>query len=187
MCWTIPQEWAAFSRASDGASGLDESNVVIEGMTCAACAVTIEQALRAMPGVQRAEVSAASHRAYGRLVARRRCSLRGWMAAIRAAGYVPLPANDSSARAARLKREPRRPVALAGRGPVHDAGHDVRLPGLCGAPGDLSAESEQLLRWASWVLTLPVMLFSCGPFFRNALRDLAQRRISMDLPVALAW
>ncbi|MEP6970341.1 MAG: heavy metal translocating P-type ATPase, partial [Betaproteobacteria bacterium] len=53
-------------------------------------------------------------------------------------------------------------------------------------PGDLSAESEHLLRWASWVLTLPVMLFSCGPFFRSALRDLVQRRISMELPVAIA-
>ncbi|MEQ1660997.1 MAG: HAD-IC family P-type ATPase, partial [Hylemonella sp.] len=51
--------------------------------------------------------------------------------------------------------------------------------------GDLTAEMEQLLRWASWVLTLPVLLFSCGPFFSAALRDILQRRISMDLPVAL--
>jgi Cu2+-exporting ATPase len=58
-------------------------------------------------------------------------------------------------------------------------------PAYVAAPGDLSTEMAQLLRWASWVLTLPVMLFSCGPFFSNALRDLAQRRISMDLPVAL--
>jgi Cu2+-exporting ATPase len=42
------------------------------------------------------------------------------------------------------------------------------------------------LRWASWVLTLPVILFPSGPFFRSALRDLLQRRISMDLPVAIA-
>ena len=36
------------------------------------------------------------------------------------------------------------------------------------------------------MLTLPVVFFSCGPFFSNALRDLrARRQISMDLPVAL--
>jgi Cu2+-exporting ATPase len=29
------------------------------------------------------------------------------------------------------------------------------------------------------------LLFSCAPFFRNALRDLRHRRVSMDLPVAL--
>ncbi len=44
---------------------------------------------------------------------------------------------------------------------------------------------ERLLRWASWVITLPMMIFSCGPFFSSALRDLRQRRVSMDLPVAL--
>lgn len=30
-----------------------------------------------------------------------------------------------------------------------------------------------------WVLTLPVVLFSCGPFFRSALRDLRARSIGM--------
>ena len=58
-----PHEWAAFSRASAAHPGWIESNVVIEGMTCSACAVTIEHALCAMPGVHRADVSAASHRA----------------------------------------------------------------------------------------------------------------------------
>ena len=42
-----------------------------------------------------------------------------------------------------------------------------------------------LLRWAAWVLSLPVLIFSCTPFFANAFRDLRQRRVSMDLPVAL--
>jgi Cu2+-exporting ATPase len=58
-------------------------------------------------------------------------------------------------------------------------------PAYVAHPGDLTAEMEQLLRWASWVLTLPVVFFSCGPFFRNAWRDITQMRISMDLPVAL--
>ena len=58
-------------------------------------------------------------------------------------------------------------------------------PAYTAQPGDLSPELEHLLRWASWVLTLPVMLFSCGPFFGNAWRDVLHRRVSMDLPVAL--
>lgn len=33
------------------------------------------------------------------------------------------------------------------------------------------------------MLTLPVVFFACGPFFASALRDIRQRRISMDLPV----
>jgi Cu2+-exporting ATPase len=43
----------------------------------------------------------------------------------------------------------------------------------------------QLLRWASWVLSLPVLFFSCLPFFKTAWRDLTQKKISMDLPVAI--
>src|SRR5690606_25327487 len=49
----------------------------------------------------------------------------------------------------------------------------------------LSLEMESLLRWASWVICLPVVLFACGPFFSSAWADVRHRRISMDLPVAL--
>ena len=47
-------------------------------------------------------------------------------------------------------------------------------------------EMERLLRWASWVLTLPVILFSCGPFFRAAWRDIVRRRVPLvaELPAA---
>ncbi|MEI7786526.1 MAG: heavy metal translocating P-type ATPase, partial [Betaproteobacteria bacterium] len=58
-------------------------------------------------------------------------------------------------------------------------------PAYIAEPGTITPDIEQLLRWASWVLSLPVLLFSAQPFFANAWRDLRQRRISMDLPVAL--
>ena len=58
-----PQEWSAFSRPCSDNAALWESSVVIEGMHCAACSVTVEDALRAMPGVMSARVSAASQRA----------------------------------------------------------------------------------------------------------------------------
>ncbi len=180
-----PHEWAAFSRASAAHPGWIESNVVIEGMTCSACAVTIEHALCAMPGVHRADVSAASHRATI-VWSPDKVQPSDWIGAIRRAGYIPLPANDSSARAAR-KQESRAALwrwLVAGLCMMQVMMY--AYPAYVALPGDLSAESEHLLRWASWVLSLPVVLFSCGPFFRNALRDLMQRRISMDLPVAIA-
>lgn len=180
-----PQEWAAFSCPSAREPGLVESSLVVDGIRCAACAVTIEQALRATPGVVRADVSAASRRATV-VWAPDAVKPSGWMQAIRNAGYRPLPANDAGARAARLQESR---IALwrwlvAGLCMMQVMMY--AYPAYVALPGDLSMESERLLRWASWVLTLPVMLFSCGPFFRSALRDLAQRRVSMDLPVALA-
>jgi Cu2+-exporting ATPase len=52
-------------------------------------------------------------------------------------------------------------------------------------PADMAPDMVQLLRWASWVLSLPVLFFSCLPFFKTAWRDLTQKKISMDLPVAI--
>jgi Cu2+-exporting ATPase len=51
--------------------------------------------------------------------------------------------------------------------------------------GTLSPGAEQLMRWASLLLTLPVILFSCGPFFSGAWRELQRLRPGMDTPIAL--
>ncbi|MBL8337600.1 MAG: cation-translocating P-type ATPase [Rhodoferax sp.] len=179
-----PQEWNAFSRPDASRAGCVESHLVVQGMTCAACAITIEDALRRVPGVLAAEVSAGSHRA--RVVWSPEAVLPSrWMQAIQRAGYHPLPANDRHALEQR-RSETRQALwrwLVAGLCMMQVMMY--AYPAYIAHPGDLSAEMEQLLRWASWVLTLPVILFSCGPFFRSALRDLAQRRVSMDLPVAL--
>ncbi len=179
-----PLAWSAFSRTAPGAPARVESSVVIEGMSCAACALAIEDALKAMPGVLRADVSAGSHRAT--VVWAPDIVLPSqWMHAIRRAGYLPFPANDRQAVDQR-RVEARRALwrwLVAGLCMMQVMMY--AYPAYVALPGDLSGEMERLLRWASWVLTLPVMLFSCGPFFRSALRDLAQRRVSMDLPVAL--
>jgi len=61
----------------------------------------------------------------------------------------------------------------------------LATPSYVAGPGELSDDLRQLLNWSQWLLTLPVLLFSAGPFFRAAWRGLRQRRIGMDLPVAL--
>jgi Cu2+-exporting ATPase len=179
-----PVEWSAFSRPDTHSAGCWESNLLIEGMHCAACALTIEDALLNVPGVLKAEVGAGSHRA--RVVwSADAVRPSAWMSAVQSAGYRAVPANDSFARE-RRKNEARK--ALWRLGVAGLCMMQVMMyayPAYVAEPGDLTAEMEQLLRWASWVLTLPVILFSCGPFFSNALRDIASRRVSMDLPVAL--
>jgi P-type Cu2+ transporter len=96
-----PQEWSSFSRLDAKNIGCWESNLMIEGMHCAACALTIEEVLLGVPGVQKAEVSAGSHRA--RVVWSADAVLpSGWMQAIEAAGYRAVPANDAFSRERRL-------------------------------------------------------------------------------------
>ncbi len=179
-----PQEWSAFSRADPQRANRWESNLLIEGMHCAACSLTIEDALRRVPGVLTAEVSAGSHRA--RVVwSCEAVQPSAWMRAIQAAGYRAVPANDAFAREQRRNESRKALWRLAVAGLCMMQVMMYAYPAYVAAPGDLTAEMEQLLRWASWVLSLPVILFSCGPFFASALRDVSQRRVSMDLPVAL--
>ncbi len=179
-----PDAWSAFSRPLAQQPGGWESHLVIEGMHCAACALTVEEALRSVPGVSEASVSAGSRRARVLWVSDR-VQPSGWMEAVRRAGYRAVPANDAFASEHR-RQETRKALwrwLVAGLCMMQVMMY--AWPAYIAQPGDLSTEMEQLLRWASWVLTLPVMLFSCGPFFSAALRDVLQRRISMDLPVAL--
>ncbi|CAM8651772.1 ZntA Cation transport ATPase [Comamonadaceae bacterium] len=178
------QEWRAFSREWAPEPACWESNVVIEGMHCAACALTVEDALRAVPGVRSARVSAASQRAQVTWSQDQTLPSQ-WMQAVRAAGYRAVPANDVFAAELR-KVESRKALwqwLVAGLCMMQVMMY--AWPAYQARPGDLTGEYEQLLRWASWVLSLPVILFSCGPFFRKAWADVRHARISMDLPVAM--
>jgi Cu2+-exporting ATPase len=181
-----PAEWPAFGRPldEDAESGRWESQVVVEGMHCAACALTVEAALALVPGVLKVDVNAATRRA--RVVwSAGTVKPSRWFDASAAAGYRLVPAADM------LQRESRRREARLALWRWQVAGFCMMqvmmyaYPAYIAEPGDMTPDAEQLLRWASWVLTLPVMFFSCGPFFRSALRDLCMRRVGMDLPVAL--
>ena len=133
------QDWSAFSRDCPDNADWVESSVVVQGMTCAACALTIEDVLRATPGVLRAQVSAASQRAtvWWDPV---RVRPSQWMHSVRRAGYAVLPANDMHALALR-RRELRTALwrwAVAGLCMMQVMMY--AFPAYTASPGDLSAE-----------------------------------------------
>lgn len=179
-----PEEWAAFSMPDKEMSGCWRSSVVFEGMHCAACAITLEDALRSVPGVTSVQISGASHR--GQIVwSPGQTRPSEWMRSVERHGYKALPANDAHAHQRRRDEARRMVWRLSVAAMCMMQVMMYATPAYLSGPGDISAESMHLLRWASWVLSLPVMLFSCTPFLSNAWRDLRERQISMDLPVAL--
>ena len=179
-----PQEWSAFSRLIDAHAGLWESQVVVGGMHCAACSVTVEDALRQVPGVQSASVSASGQRATVQWRANAVLPSR-WMQAVIGSGYQVLPANDAFAFSQRQVENRAALWRWLVAGLCMMQVMMYAYPAYTARAGDLSAEMESLLRWASWVLSLPVVFFACGGFFRSAWHDVLQRRVGMDLPVAL--
>jgi Cu2+-exporting ATPase len=187
--WDDPAEWSVFSKpaepgAGQGASGLWQSQVAVRGMHCAACSLKLEQVLLGIPGVVAAQVSAASQRA-SVLWSESGTKPSLWMAVPVAAGYTLLPASDAFASDAHRKEARLALWRWLVAGFCMMQVMMYAFPAYVAGPGEITPDIQALLRWASWVLSLPVVFFSCRPFFGNALRDLKRRSISMDLPVAL--
>jgi len=185
--WAVldePAEWEAFGRRVAGSQDSWESYLAIEGMHCAACTLTVEQALAQVPGVESVQVNGASGTA--RVVWTPRLSRpSAWLAALRHAGYGAVPAGDLLDSAPRVQAQRLMLWRWLVAGFCMMQVMMYAVPAYMAAPGEITPDIAALLRWASWVLTLPVVLFSCWPFFAGALRDLRNGRVGMDVPVAL--
>ena len=181
-----PAEFGGCTRWLQGASGrpLAETTLALSGLHCAACSGLIEQALCAVSGVQQATVSAASERATV-LWDPAHTRPSALITAVRGAGYDAVPDAAASARA--LRRLAHRQALWRLFVAAFCAMQVMMLatPSYVAGPGELAPDLRQLLNWGSWLITLPVMAFSAGPFFKGAWVALRTRGIGMDVPVAL--
>lgn len=186
--WTIldrQEQWQSFSETvGSDSEQLVSSSLLLEGLRCAACSHTIEQGLLKLPGVVSVRVSVSKARAtvvWAAAVTRPSLILD----AIKNLGYAALPASQRESERLATKKQ----RAAFWRWMV--AGFCMMQvmmyasPSYFIKPGEMTAEVRQLLHWASWLLSLPVIIFSSSGFFNQAYHDLKNRQISMDLPVAL--
>ncbi len=161
-----------------------EASLILEGITCAACVWLNEQHVARQDGVAAVEINYATRRARVRWD-ERRIHLSGILAAVQAIGYraYPYDAERSEQIAHRERRSMLWRVFVAGFGMMQVMMYAI--PVYLAGEGEMSWDIEQLMRWASLLLTLPVVLYSAAPFFQRAWRDLLLRRLGMDVPVAL--
>lgn len=161
-----------------------ESTLVVQGMYCAACADTVEAALAGRNGVLEAQVHAATRRLTLRWDPAR-TRLSELAEAVGRVGYRLLPMQQAWAVSERTRETRRALWRLFVAGFCMMQVMMYTWPEYVTEPGQIPADLLQLLRWASWVLSLPVMLLASGPFFGSAWRDLRQGRIGMDVPVSV--
>ncbi len=143
----------------------------VSGMTCAACARSIELALSATPGVDRARVNLATNTATVEYQPNR-VSIADFVAAIEDLGFgVP-------------KTEPSQDAA--------EAGYRKRLTvaAILAAPTLVLGMSHGALHvpysnWIQLALTLPVMIYSGGPFFAAAWTALRHGSANMNSLISL--
>jgi Cu2+-exporting ATPase len=179
--YDLEQVQRDFVRESGSAR---ETTLLLEGITCAACVWLNERHLARLPGVLSAQVNYTTHRATVRWDPGR-VKLSQILEAVRAIGYRAFPSSNAAAEQVR-SRENRRALwrlFVAGFGMMQVMMY--ALPAYLAGDGGMSADIEQLMRLASLILTVPVIAYSCAPFFRGAWRDLRARRLGMDVPVAL--
>jgi Cu2+-exporting ATPase len=184
-----PEQTAQFTHwltppGDSGVQRIGVSSLQVSGITCAACAAPIEQALRDVDGVIEASVNAAAMRVSVRWdPARTRPS--ALVEAVRRAGYDAQP---DTAAAARDSRRAQSRQALWRLFVAAFCAMQVMMlatPAYVAGPGGIEPDLQRLLNWGAWVMTLPVMAFSARPFFAGAWKALRARHIGMDVPVAI--
>lgn len=161
-----------------------ESVLMVQGMYCAACADTVEAALQHLPGVERAQVHAATRRLtlqWNPALTR----LSRLAQAVGETGYRLLPLQQALSISERLRETRQALWRLFVAGFCAMQVMMYAWPAYITEPGEIPADIDQLLRWASWVLSLPVVFFASGPFFVSAWRDLRHGRVGMDTPVSI--
>jgi len=161
-----------------------EAALILEGITCSACIWLNEQHVAHQPGVTAVDINYATRRARVRWD-ERRIKLSDILAAIQAIGYRAYPYD--AARSEQISQRERRSALwrlfVAGFGMMQVMMY--AFPAYIAADGEMTADIEAMMRWASLILTAPVVLYSAAPFFSHAFRDVRLRRLGMDVPVAL--
>jgi Cu2+-exporting ATPase len=179
--YDLPEVQNSFVK-SDGDAR--EANLILEGIVCAACVWLNERHLHQLPGVLAADINFSTHRARVRWDDSR-IKLSDILKSIQDIGYLAYPFD--AGRQEELFRKERntaiRRLAIAGLGMMQVMMYAVPLY-LAGAD-TMTSDIQALMRFASLMLTTPVVFYSAWPFFQGAWRDLKLKRAGMDVPVAL--
>lgn len=157
-----------------------QANLLLEGISCAACSWLIETHLRKNPAIQSVTVNVSTHRCS--VVWDSRKPLSEIFRSLAEIGYLPRPATDDQQQQL-IKKENR--IALFRIGV---AGFGM-MQAMMVAVGMYTGATDfwlDFLRWLSMIVATPVVFFSAWPFFQAAWRSVKMRYLTMDVPVALA-
>ena len=166
----------------------EKRDIAITGMTCASCVVSVESALRSVPGVASADVNLATERATVRLDPA--TDIGGLVRAIERAGYgaLPIPSDDreraehaDAERAMRMRHvaELRRRLTIASV---------LAAATMALSMSDLVFPELQHAEWrayAMFALATPVQLWAATPFYRAAWSAARHRSTNMNTLVVV--
>ncbi len=160
----------------------------VSDMHCSSCESRIADALTPLPGIGRVRANPMRRELFVEHDQQRMPAL-DLFTHIEALGFTPML--EASNYAVNFRQDMKR-VGVAAIGMMQVVMQAIAL--YAGEAQDMASEHVRLLQLASFVFTLPVVLYSAQPFYRNAWQSIkAVKRplhlvtnLSMDVPVALA-
>ncbi|HWR78280.1 MAG TPA: heavy metal translocating P-type ATPase metal-binding domain-containing protein, partial [Thiobacillus sp.] len=178
--YDLPEIQESFVRTET--EHIREAALILENIVCAACIWLNERHIAGLPGVLSVEINYATRRARVRWD-NSSIQLSAILKAVSDIGYIAHPFDPGRSddiykreRNTAIKR-----LAIAGLGMMQVMMY--ALPTYSAT--DMTDDIRLLMRWASLILTIPVVGYSAWPFFIGAWRDLKRRALGMDVPVAL--
>ncbi|EFH23682.1 copper-exporting ATPase [Neisseria polysaccharea ATCC 43768] len=164
--------------------GTREAVLMLGGITCAACVWLIEQQLLRTDGIVRIDLNYSTHRC--RVVWEDgKIRLSDILLKIRQTGYTAEPYDAQKIEAANQKERKQYIVRLAVAGLGMMQTMMFALPTYLYG-GDIEPDFLQILHWGGFLMVLPVVFYCAVPFYQGTLRDLKNRRVGMDTPIAAA-
>jgi Cu2+-exporting ATPase len=173
----IPSREEILLASRKAADGVQQIDLAVPGVHCAACIRTIEQALSALPGVVSARVNLST----------KRVGLR-WKAemepppafeTLERLGYPAHLFDFSGEGRDEVLAELIRAVAVSGF-----AASNIMLLSVSVWSG-ADAATRDLFHWLSALIAIPALVFAGRIYFRSAWRALSHGRMNMDVPIAI--
>jgi Cu2+-exporting ATPase len=162
-----------------------ETVLIIEGITCAACAWLIEKQLQQFEGVQNVQLNLSQHKLYlswdQSITLLSAIISRIYTLGFKAQPYTPDAAQQQ------LQAEQKKSIqrlVLAALGTMQAMMFAVPL--YVGEWSGILLQYETYFRFAGLFITTPVILYSARPFFSAFVRDIKTRHLTMDVPVSIA-
>jgi Cu2+-exporting ATPase len=169
-------------RGEGGAKSVD---LVLEGVTCAACVWLVERLPKVLDGVLEARLSL--REATVRVTwDPTRVALSRVARTLDTFGYTPHPAKGQSRKELLRRDERRRLVRLGVAGALMGNTMLLALALYAGLAEGMEAQFRTFFRWTSAILGTVSLVWPGAVFFTSAYAALRTRTINLDVPIALA-
>ncbi|VEJ20524.1 heavy metal translocating P-type ATPase [Neisseria animaloris] len=180
--YDLPEVQAGFVETGEGNER--EAVLMLGGITCAACVWLIEQQLLRLNGVLRVDLNYSTRRVRV-LWDSSRAALSDILLRIQNTGYNAAPYDAQKVEEQAQKERKQSLIRLA------VAGLSMMQTMMFAVPTYLYGNEIEplylgILHWGAFLMVLPAMFYSAVPFYQGTWRDLKNRRIGMDTPVAIA-